>query len=310
MKSQTKLFVVLVVLGLVAPWTGIYTVFLMKCWTFALFAVGFNLLIGYAGLTSFGHAAFFGGSAYLAGYAMKVLGFPPLLGIATGALSGAVLGLAVGLLAVRRQGIYFSMVTLALAQMLYFIWLQSPFTHGEDGLQDIPRGQLVPGVDLSDNFTLYYVVFAVFLIGFCCVWRVVQSPFGQALNAIRENESRAVSLGYDVTRYKLGAFVMSAAIAGAAGATKAIVFQLASLTDVHWSMSGEIILMTLLGGVGTLLGPVVGAFLVVTLQNELASRVGPWVQVILGLVFMLCVYSFRSGIVGALKALAARRARP
>ncbi|MGA0569971.1 branched-chain amino acid ABC transporter permease [Variovorax sp. VNK109] len=307
MKKQSILFATLIVFGIVAPWTGIYPVFLMKAWCFALFAVGFNLLIGFGGLTSFGHAAFFGGSAYLAGYAMKELGFPPLLGIAAGAACGAALGYAVGVLAVRRQGIYFSMVTLALAQMLYFVWLQAPFTHGEDGLQDIPRGQLVPGVSLQDNMTLYYVVFAVFMVGFVFIWRVVESPFGQALNAIRENEPRAISLGYDVARYKLGAFVISAALAGAAGATKSIVFQLASLTDVHWSMSGEIILMTLLGGVGTLLGPVVGAFLVVTLQNELATRVGPWVQVILGVIFMVCVFSFRQGIVGSLAALLGRR---
>lgn len=307
MKNHILLFAGLLAVGLIAPWTGIYSVFLMKCWCFALFAVGFNLLIGFGGLTSFGHAAFFGGSAYLAGYAIKELGFPPLLGIASGTAFGALMGYAVGVLAVRRQGIYFSMVTLALAQMLYFVWLQAPFTHGEDGLQGIPRGQLVPGVSLDNNITLYYVVFAVFMLGFVFVWRVVKSPFGQALNAIRENEPRAISLGYDVASYKLGAFVISAALAGAAGATKAIVFQLASLTDVHWSISGEIILMTLLGGVGTLLGPVVGAFLVVTLQNELATRVGPWLQVILGVIFMVCVFSFRQGIVGSLATVLSRR---
>lgn len=298
MKNKILIFCALLVFGLLAPWSGIYSTFLMKVWCFSLFAVGFNLLIGYAGLTSFGHAAFFGGGAYLAGYAMKELGLPPLLGVMFGGLSGALLGWFVGALAVRRQGIYFSMITLALAQMLYFVWLQAPFTHGEDGLQEIPRGQLLPGISLADNTNLYYFVFFVFICGYLAVWRITESPFGKALQAIRENEARATSLGYNVARYKLGAFVISAAIAGVAGATKSIVFQLASLTDVHWSMSGEIILMTLLGGMGTLLGPVVGSFLVVTLQNELAGRVGSWVQVILGLTFMACVLVFRKGIVG------------
>lgn len=308
MKSRTIVFFLLLGFGLAAPWTGLYTTFLMKCWCFALFAVGFNLLIGFAGLSSFGHAAFFGGGAYLAGYAMKALGLPPLAGIVAGAVAGALLGLGMGLLSVRRAGIYFSMSTLALAQMLYFVWQQAPFTHGEDGLQDIPRGQLL-GLDLNDNMTLYYLVFAVFLAGFVFVWRVVESPFGQALQAIRENEPRAVSLGYDVARYKLAAFVMSAALAGAAGAMKSIVFQLASLTDAHWLMSGEIILMTLIGGVGTLLGPVVGAFFVTTLENELASRVGAWVQIILGLIFMVSVFSFRRGFVGTVAVLWQRRKR-
>lgn len=298
MKPKTLLFFALLAFGLLAPWSGIYSTFLMKVWCFALFAVGFNLLIGYAGLTSFGHAAFFGGGAYLAGYAIKALGLPPLLGVVVGGISGALLGWFVGTLAVRRQGIYFSMITLALAQMLYFLWLQAPFTHGEDGLQEIPRGQLLPGLPLTNNLTLYYFVFFIFLAGYLAVWRITESPFGKALHAIRENEARAISLGYNVSRYKLGAFIISAAIAGVAGATKSIVFQLASLTDVHWSMSGEIILMTLLGGMGTLLGPVVGAFLVVTLQNELASRVGSWVQVILGVTFMVCVLVFRKGVVG------------
>lgn len=298
MKPKTLLFFALLAFGLLAPWSGIYSTFLMKVWCFALFAVGFNLLIGYAGLTSFGHAAFFGGGAYLAGYAIKALGLPPLLGVVVGGISGALLGWFVGTLAVRRQGIYFSMITLALAQMLYFLWLQAPFTHGEDGLQEIPRGQLLPGLPLTNNLTLYYFVFFIFLAGYLAVWRITESPFGKALHAIRENEARAISLGYNVSRYKLGAFIISAAIAGVAGATKSIVFQLASLTDVHWSMSGEIILMTLLGGMGTLLGPVVGAFLVVTLQNELASRVGSWVQVILGMTFMVCVLVFRKGVVG------------
>ncbi len=306
MKTNRVFFAVLLAFGLLAPWLGFYPTFLMKCWCFALFACGFNLLIGYTGLTSFGHAAFFGGGAYIAGYLVKEIGLPPLLGIAAGGLTGALFGCVIGFLAVRRQGIYFSMITLALAQMLYFVWLQAPFTHGEDGLQEIPRGQLLPGIDLSNTLVLYYLVFAIFVAGFLFVWRVVESPFGQTLQSIKDNEPRAISLGYDVGRYKLAVFVMSSVLAGVAGATKAIVFQLASLTDVHWAMSGEIILMTMLGGAGTLFGPVVGAFLISVLENELASRVGSWVQVILGLTFMVCVMSFRKGIVGTLVPLVAR----
>ncbi len=307
MKSNKTFLILLLAFGLSAPLLGAYPTFLMKCWCFALFACGFNLLIGYTGLTSFGHAAFFGGGAYIAGYLVKETGLPPLLGIAAGGLAGSVFGLVIGFLAVRRQGIYFSMITLALAQMLYFVWLQLPFTHGEDGLQEIPRGALLPGIELSNPLVLYYTVFGIFLAGFLFVWRVVESPFGQALQAIKDNEPRAISLGYDVNRYKLAVFVMSSMLAGVAGATKAIVFQLASLTDVHWAMSGEIILMTMLGGAGTLFGPVVGAFLISILENGLASRVGSWVQVILGLTFMVCVMSFRKGIVGTLASLVRRR---
>jgi branched-chain amino acid transport system permease protein len=296
-------FFALISFGLLAPVIGIYPTFLMKCWCFALFACAFNLLLGYTGLLSFGHAAFLSMAAYVTGHAVRVWGFAPEWGILAGTLSAAVLGYVFGSLAIRRAGIYFAMITLALAQMLYFVWLQMKFTGGEDGLQGVPRGVLFGLIDLSDNTSLYYVVFAIFIVGFFLIHRVIHSPFGQILQAIRENEPRAISLGYDVDRYKLVVFVLSAALSGLAGATKTLVFQLASLTDAHWHMSGEVVLMTLLGGLGTVFGPVVGAFVIVGLQNELADKVGSWVQVIMGLIFVVCVLAFRRGIVGELQAL-------
>ena len=296
-------FAALIVFGLAAPLAGIYPTFLMKCWCFALFACAFNLLLGYTGLLSFGHAAFLGAAGYITGHTMKVWGWPPELGILAGTAFAGALGYVCGSLAIRRAGIYFAMITLALAQMLYFVWLQMKFTGGEDGLQGVPRGRLFGIVDLSDNHNLYYMVFAIFLFGFFVIYRTIRSPFGQVLKSIRENEPRAISLGYDVDRYKLLAFVISAALSGLAGATKTVVFQLASLTDAHWHMSGEVVLMTLLGGMGTVFGPVVGAFVVVTLQNELADKVGSWVQVIMGFIFIICVLAFRRGIVGELMAL-------
>ncbi len=302
-------FAALVLVGIAAPLVGIYPTFLMKCWCFALFACAFNLLLGYAGLLSFGHAAFFGAAAYLAGHAIRQWGVTPEVGILAGTALAAALGYAFGSLAIRRAGIYFAMVTLALAQMLYFLWLQMPFTGGEDGLQGVPRGKLFGVVDLADNMNLYYVVFAIFMGGFLLIYRTINSPFGQVLKAIRENEPRAISLGYDVDKYKLVAFVLSAALSGLAGATKTVVFQLASLTDAHWHMSGEVVLMTLLGGLGTVFGPVVGAVIVVSLENQLADKVGSWVQVIMGFIFVVCVLAFRRGIVGELVALARRIAR-
>lgn len=302
-------FVVLIVGGGLAPLLGIYPTFLMKCWCFALFACAFNLLLGYTGLLSFGHAAFLGAAGYVAGHAMKEWGLSPELGILTGTAFAGVLGYLFGSLAIRRAGIYFAMITLALAQMLYFVWLQMKFTGGEDGLQGVPRGKLFGVLDLSDNYNLYYVVFVIFLAGFFLIYRTIHSPFGQVLKSIRENEPRAISLGYDVTKYKLLAFVLSATLAGLAGATKTLVFQLASLTDAHWHMSGEAVLMTLLGGLGTVFGPVVGAFVVVGLQNQLADKVGSWVQVIMGGIFVICVLAFRRGIVGELAARFARLGR-
>ncbi|WNG16722.1 branched-chain amino acid ABC transporter permease [Cystobacter fuscus] len=282
-----------------APFTGVYPVFLMKALCFALFACAFNLLLGYAGLLSFGHALFFGAAGYATAHAAKVWGWPPEGAVLFGTAVAAGYGLVVGALAIRRQGIYFAMVTLALAQMAYFYYLKAPFTGGEDGIQAVPRGLLFGVVDLEAMLPLYYTVLAVFLGGFLLLQRVVHSPFGQVLQAVRENESRAVSLGYEPDHYKLLAFVLSAALAGLAGGMKALVFQLASLTDVHWHTSGAVILMTLLGGLGTLLGPVVGAFLVVALEHSLA-QLGSWVLVAEGALFVLCVLTFRRGLVGEL----------
>ncbi len=303
-------FIALIVAGGLAPLLGIYPTFLMKCWCFALFACAFNLLLGYTGLLSFGHAAFLGAAGYLTGHSIKVWGLSPELGILTGTAFAAVLGYLFGSLAIRRAGIYFAMITLALAQMLYFVWLQMKFTGGEDGLQGVPRGKLFGMIDLADNLNLYYFVFAIFLFGFFLIYRTIHSPFGQVLKSIRENEPRAISLGYDVDKYKLLAFVLSAALSGLAGATKTMVFQLASLTDAYWHMSGEVVLMTLLGGLGTVFGPVVGAFVVIGLQNQLADKVGSWVQVIMGAIFVLCVLAFRRGIVGELMALFSRKRAP
>jgi branched-chain amino acid transport system permease protein len=296
-------FVALVIAGAVAPLLGVYPTFLMKCWAFALFACAFNLLLGFTGLLSFGHAAFFGAAAYVAGYSIKEWGVTPEVGILSGMVFAALLGWVFGSLAIRRAGIYFAMITLALAQMLYFVLLQMKFLGGEDGLQGVPRGKLFGLIDLADSMNLYYVVFGIFLAGFFLIYRTINSPFGQVLKSIRENEPRAISLGYDVARYKLLAFILSAGLAGLAGATKTVVFQLASLTDAHWHMSGEVVLMTLLGGLGTVFGPVVGAFVIVGLQNQLADKVGSWVQVIMGVIFVICVLAFRRGIVGELMAL-------
>ncbi|WP_081194051.1 branched-chain amino acid ABC transporter permease [Halomonas sp. 18071143] len=298
---RNMFYLVLIVVGLVAPFVA-YPVFLMKILCFALFACAFNLLLGYAGLLSFGHAAFLATGGYVTGYLLASYpGLTPELGILAGTLTATLVGAGFGLLAIRRQGIYFAMVTLALAQLVYFVFVQAPFTGGEDGLHGVPRGHLFGFISLRNNLSMYYFVFAVFLLGFALVQRTVHSPYGQVLKAIRENEPRAISLGYNVDAYKLLAFVLSAALAGLAGATKTVVFQLASLTDAHWHMSGEVILMTLLGGVGTLLGPVMGAGLVVSLQHVLAqSPLGNWVSVILGIIFVVCVLSFRSGIVGEL----------
>ena len=291
------LFAALIVGGVAAPFL-FYPTLLMQILCFALFACAFNLLLGFAGLLSFGHAAFFGGAAYVAAYLCKEQGWSPEAGILAGTLMAAVLGAAFGALAIRRAGIYFAMITLALAQLVFFVALQMPFTGGEDGLQGVPRGKLFGLFDLSDNLSMYFFVFAVFMIGFTLIYRTIHSPFGQVLKAIRENEPRAISLGYNVDRYKLLAFVLSASLAGTAGATKALVFQLASLTDVHWHMSGEVVLMTLLGGLGTVFGPVVGAATIVLLQTQLADKVGSWVTVIIGVIFVVCVMVFRRGIVG------------
>ena len=291
---------------LAAPFIGLYPIFMMKALCYAIFACAFNLLLGYTGLLSFGHAAFMGSAAYATGWLVRSAGLTPELGVLAGTACAALLGLVVGLIGIRRQGIYFAMITLAMAQMVYFICLQMPFTGGEDGLQGVPRGHLFGVIDLSNNIAMYYLVFAVFCIGFFIIYRAIHSPFGQILKAIRENEPRAMSLGYDVAKFKLLAFVLSAALAGMAGATKTLVFQLASLTDVHWHMSGEVVLMTLLGGLGTVLGPLVGAATIVSLQTELADSVGSWVTVIMGTIFVVCVLLFRRGIVGELQALIRR----
>ncbi|WLR93271.1 branched-chain amino acid ABC transporter permease [Shinella zoogloeoides] len=275
----------------------LYPIFLMKLLCFALFACAFNLLLGYTGLLSFGHATFFGGAAYFTAHAMKEWGVTPEAGILIGVAGAALLGLVVGFFAIRRQGIYFAMITLALGQMFYFFCLQAAFTHGEDGIQSVPRGHLFGLIDLSRPTNMYYFVLVAFLIGMAIIWRFINSPFGMILKSIRENEQRAISLGYSVGNYKLGAFVMSAALTGLAGGLKALVFQFATLTDVGWQMSGEVILMTLLGGIGTMIGPVVGAGLVVTLQNYLATSDFP-VTIVTGIVFMVCVLLFRRGIVG------------
>ncbi|MEO9337777.1 branched-chain amino acid ABC transporter permease [Mesorhizobium sp. SB112] len=293
--------VVICITALVAAPFFFYPIFIMKVLCFALFACAFNLLLGYTGLLSFGHAAFFGGAAYFTAHAVKEWGLTPELGILVGVIGAALLGLVIGFFAIRRQGIYFAMITLALSQMFYFFCLQASFTKGEDGIQGVPRGHLFGIIDLNVATNMYYLVLAVFLIGVFAIWRIINSPFGMILKSVRENENRAISLGYSVNAYKLAAFVMSAAITGLAGATKALVFQFATLTDVAWQMSGEVILMTLLGGIGTLIGPIVGAGLVVTLQNYLATSDFP-VTVITGLTFMLCVLVFRRGIIGELYA--------
>ncbi|AKJ69673.1 ABC transporter permease [Pandoraea thiooxydans] len=315
---QRRVLYSILLLGLVAaPWLGAYPVFVMKVLCFALFACAFNLLLGYTGLLSFGHAAFFGTAGYIAGYALRNLGLTPELGLLAGVLAGAVLGLVFGLLAIRRQGIYFAMITLALAQMIYFFCLQAPFTGGEDGLQGVPRGKLFDLLPLGNDLVLYYVVLLICAAAFLFIMRVVHSPFGQILKAIKENEPRAISLGYDTDRFKLLAFVLSATLAALAGATNTLVLGFETLSDVHWTLSGMVILMTLVGGLGTLFGPVLGALIIVLLQNKLGD-IGMWlanltgiawfqslgesVTIVIGLIFILCVLAFRRGIVGELVA--------
>jgi branched-chain amino acid transport system permease protein len=318
--NKKTAYLLALALFLAAPFLA-YPVFLMKLLCFALFACAFNLLIGFTGLLSFGHAAFFGSAGYVTGHLLAVSGLPTELGIVLGVAASSLLGLIIGALAIRRQGIYFSMITLALAQMVYFAALRSPFTHGEDGLQGVPRGRLFGLLDLSNDLAMYYLVLAIAVAGFLLIVRIVRSPFGQVLKAIKENEARAVSLGYEVDRYKLLAFVLSASLAGLAGATKTVVLGFETLTDVHWTMSGLVVLMTLVGGMGTLAGPILGAFLVIALENKLGD-VGSWlaeqsgvawfgtlgesVGMVTGLIFIVCVLLFRRGIVGELGVLLER----
>ena len=304
-----------------APFLGLYPVFVMTALCYAIFACAFNLLLGYTGLLSFGHAAFFATASYGTGWLVRTAGWPPELGVLAGVAAAGLTGLVVGVIAIRRQGIYFAMTTLALAQMIYFVFLQAPFTGGEDGLQGVPRGKLLGVLPLAsaahgklfgvipvpDDIVMYFVVLAVFIAVFLFIRRVVHSPYGQVLKAIRENEARAVSLGYDVDRYKLLAFVLSTALAGLGGALKALVLGFATLTDAHWSLSGEVVLMTLLGGMGTFSGPVLGAVTIIGLQNLLADRVGEWVTVIIGVIFVVCVVAFRRGFIGELLAWQQRR---
>ena len=297
-------YILLLILALAAPFV-VYPIFLMKCLCFALFTCAFNLLIGYTGLLSFGHAAFLGMAGYTTGYAIKAWGLPPELGVIAGTLVAAALGYVVGWLAIRRSGIYFAMITLALAQMVYFFCVQAPFTGAEDGLQNVPRGTLFGFIDLKNDFNMYYLTLANVIFGYALVNRIIHSPFGQVLKSIRENEPRALSLGYQVEKFKLLAFVLSAALSGLAGATKTLALGLASLTDVHWHQSGEVVLMTLLGGLGTVFGPVVGAFMITGLQNYLAEF-GSWVTVIMGFIFVICVLIFRRGVVGEIQALVKR----
>ena len=299
MKKSAILYGVLLLALVAAPFVG-YPIFLMSCLCFALFASAFNLLIGYTGLLSFGHAMFFGSAAYVTGHAAKVWGLTPELAVLLGTLSATVIGIFTGWLAVRRQGIYFAMVTLALSQMIYFLCVQVPFTFAEDGIQSIPRGKLFGLIDLASDRTMYFFVLAIFLAGFALIHRTIHSPFGQVLKSIRENEPRALSLGYNVDRYKLVAFVISATLAGLAGSAKSLALGLATLTDVSWQMSGEVVLMTLLGGMGTILGPALGASVIITMQNYL-SDLGSWVTIIMGSTFVVCVLLFRRGIVGEIE---------
>ncbi len=307
MRSGRIAWLVVAALLVAAPFAGVYPVFLMKALCFAMFACAFNLLLGYTGLLSFGHAAFLGLAAYVTGWLVRDAGWSPELGLLAGIATGAALGLVIGLIAIRRQGIYFAMITLAMAQMVYFVCLQAPFTGGEDGMQGVPRGKLLGLLPLQNDLAMYFFVLAVFAAVFLGIVRIVHSPYGQVLKAIRENEPRAVSLGYDVDRYKLLAFVLSTAIAGLAGSLKTLSLGFATLSDVHWSLSGEVVLMTLLGGLGTFAGPVIGAFTIIGLQNFLADRVGSWVTVIIGAIFVFCVIAFRRGIVGELQAWQQRR---
>ena len=297
LRDEMIVFAVMAVLLGLVPFTGIYPFFVMQALCFALFACAFNLLIGYSGLLSFGHAMFLGTAGYVTAHALKVWGVAPEIGIVLGVLGACALSVITGLIAIRRQGIYFAMITLALSQLLFFIYLQTPFTHGEDGIQGIPQGMMFGFLDLSNTTTLYYVVLAVFLLGFLLIYRAINSPFGEVLKSIRENEQRAISLGYKTDQYKFLAFVLSGSLAGLAGAMKVFVAQNASLTDVHWTMSGEVVLMTLVGGLGTVFGPVVGAFVIIAMQQYLAGF-GQWVTVIQGAIFVICVLTFRRGVIG------------
>ncbi len=325
LNREFTIFLALLVVVALLPLIGAYPVFVMKVMCYALFACAFNLLIGYTGLLSFGHAAFLGIAAYATGHALKVWGVPTEAGLLIGTLAGAALGFVMGALAIRRSGIYFSMITLALAQMLYFFFLQAPFTYGEDGLQSVPRGTLLGFIDLTKDVTLYYVILGIFVMSFLLIYRTVHSPFGQVLKAIRENEPRAISLGYDVARFKLLAFVLSAALAGLAGASKTLVLGFASLTDAHWSTSGLVILMVLVGGMGTMLGPILGAFIIVALENKVGdigaflgrvtgiewfNGLGEAVTIVTGLIFVICVMAFRRGLVGEFQAWWSRRRAP
>ena len=317
MNRQALGYIVFLLFLAAIPLMGIYPIFAMKIMCYALFACAFNLLLGFTGLLSFGHAAFLGSAAYASGHAMKLWGFSPELGILYGVLVAGLLGLAMGALAIRRSGIYFAMITLALSQMVYFFFVQAKFTGGEDGLQGVPRGTLFGLIDLKSDLNLYYVVMGLFVLGYFIIWRTVHSPFGQVLKAIRENEPRAISLGYDVDRFKLLAFVLSAMLAGLAGSTKMLIFVSATLSDATWQMSGLVILMTLIGGLGTLVGPVIGAFIVVLLENKVGDfgaaltkwtgvewfqRLGESVTIVIGLIFVICVLAFRRGLVGELSA--------
>src|ERR1700754_660953 len=297
MRDEMIVFVIMAALLAIVPWTGIYPFFVMQALCFALVACAFNLLIGYGGLLSFGHAMFMGTAGYCSAHALKVWALPPELGILVGVAGAFVLSLITGYISIRRQGIYFSMITLALSQLLYFIYLQAPFTHGEDGIQGIPQGHMFGIFNLAKPTTLYYVVLVGFLAGFLLIFRIINSPFGEVLKSIRENEQRAISLGYRTDQYKFLAFVLSGTLAGFAGSLKVFVAQNASLTDVHWSMSGEVVLMTLVGGLGTIFGPVVGAFAIIAMQQYLAGF-GQWVTVIQGSIFVICVLTFRRGVVG------------
>jgi branched-chain amino acid transport system permease protein len=308
MSRRTIVYVILAGAALAAPFAGLYPVFLMKLLCFAMFACAFNLLLGYTKMLSFGHAAFFGSSAYVTGWLATVHGWGALPAIGGGVAAALLLGLVIGAIAVRRQGIYFAMITLALAQLVYFVCLQAEFTGGENGLQGIPRGSLLGVIDLGRDRTMYFFVLAIFVAVYALIHRIVHSPFGQVLKAIRANEARAVSLGYKVDRYKLVAFVLSASFAGLAGSLKALVLGFVTLSDVSQGTSGEVILMTLLGGSGTFLGPVVGANIVVALQEYLSDVVGAWVSVIIGALFVICVMTFRLGVVGELQRRFERRA--
>ncbi|MGJ5011344.1 branched-chain amino acid ABC transporter permease [Bradyrhizobium oligotrophicum] len=297
MRDEMIVFVIMTALLAIVPWTGLYPFFVMQALCFALLACAFNLLIGYGGLLSFGHAMFLGTAGYCSAHALKVWGLPPELGILTGVAGSFVLSVITGYISIRRQGIYFAMITLALSQLLYFLYLQAPFTHGEDGIQGIPQGRMFGILDLSKPTVLYYVVLVGFLAGFLLIFRTINSPFGEVLKSIRENEQRAISLGYKTDQYKLLAFILSGTLAGLAGALKVFVAQNASLTDVEVGMSGQIVLMTLVGGLGTVFGPVVGAFVIVGMQQYL-SGFGQWVTVIQGVIFVACVLTFRRGVVG------------